>query len=81
VSGLTGSGLVLQNNGADNLAIASDGSFTFPTSLPTGTPYSVTVAAQPSTPVQVCTVVNGVGIVEGADVATVAVSCVDVPPI
>jgi hypothetical protein len=31
--------------------------------------------------VQVCTVVNGVGIVEGADVATVAVSCVDVPPI
>jgi hypothetical protein len=81
VSGLTGSGLVLQNNGADDLAIASDGSFTFPTSLPTGTPYNVTVATQPSTPVQVCSVVNGVGIVEGADVATVAVSCVDVPPI
>jgi hypothetical protein len=81
VSGMNGSGLVLQNNGADNLAIASNGSFTFPTSLPTGTPYNVTIATQPSAPVQVCSVANGVGIVNGADVASVAVSCVDVPPI
>lgn len=81
VSGLTGSGLVLQNNGTDDLAIAADGSFTFATSLPTGTPYNVAVATPPIAPVQVCTVVNGVGIVDGADVATVAVSCVDLPPI
>lgn len=81
VSGMTGSGLVLQNNGADNLAIASNGSFTFATSLPTGTPYGVSVAMQPSSPLQVCTVVNGVGVVNGADVATVVVNCVDVPPL
>jgi hypothetical protein len=81
VSGMTGSGLVLQNNGADDLAIASNGSFTFATSLPTGTPYNVTIATQPSNPVQVCSVVNGVGTVNGADVTTVVVSCLDVPPI
>jgi large repetitive protein len=81
VSGLNGSGLVLQNNGADNLAIASNGSFTFPKSLLTGTPYNVTVATQPTNPLQVCSVTNGAGTVNGADVTTVVVSCADVPPI
>ena len=33
VAGLAGSGLVLQNNGGDNLLIAADGPFTFPTAL------------------------------------------------
>ncbi|HEY7639362.1 MAG TPA: hypothetical protein VH814_06525 [Steroidobacteraceae bacterium] len=80
VSGLTGSGLVLQNNGADNLAIAANGSFVFPTSLLTGTPYNVTVAVQPTNPLQTCSVTNGAGTV-GGDVTTIAVSCVDVPPI
>jgi len=81
VSGLNGSGLVLQNNGTDSLPIASNGSFTFPASLLTGTGYNVTVLQQPANPLQTCTVTNGVGTVGGADVTTVAVSCVDVPPI
>jgi hypothetical protein len=81
VSGMTGSGLVLQNNFGDDLPIASNGTFTFATSLPTGSPYNVTVAVLPSLPVQVCSVVNGVGIVNGANVTTVEVSCIDVPPI
>jgi hypothetical protein len=74
VAGLSGSGLVLQNNGADNLAIASDGTFKFPTSLPNGTPYNVTVGSQPSQ--QLCLVSNSVGVVSGADVETVQVNCV-----
>ena len=81
VSGLNGTGLVLQNNGADDLPIASNGSFTFASSLLTGTGYNVTVAQQPSNPLQACTVTNGVGTVGGANVVTVAVSCVDLPPI
>jgi hypothetical protein len=81
VSGLNGSGLILQNNGTDDLAIASNGSFTFPTSLLTGTGYNVTVAQQPTNPVQTCAVVNGVGTVVSGDVTTIEVSCVDVPPI
>ena len=79
VSGLNGSGLVLQNNGADNLAIATNGPFVFPTSLPTGTPYNVTVATQPGGPTQICLVVNSIGFVDGANVTNVDVSCIDSP--
>jgi hypothetical protein len=32
-SGITATGLVLQNNGGDNLAVNADGSFVFPTAL------------------------------------------------
>jgi hypothetical protein len=79
VSGLNGPGLVLQNNGSDNLAIASNGPFKFPTSLPNGAPYNVIVVTQPNSPTQVCIAILGVGIVAGADVTTVDVSCVDAP--
>lgn len=79
VSGLNGSGLVLQNNGSDNLAIAANAPFKFPTSLPSGAPYNVIVVTQPNSPTQVCIANLGVGIVSGADVTTVEVSCVDAP--
>lgn len=79
VTGLTGTGLVLQNNGGDNLAIAASTSFTFPTSLPNGALYNVTVATQPSNPAQTCLVPNGIGAILGADVTTVEVNCVDDP--
>ncbi len=44
VTGLTASGLVLRNNGADDRAIASDGSFTFATAVASGNAYSLTIA-------------------------------------
>ena len=50
VSGLAGSGLVLQNNGGDDLAISADGSFTFATPLVDGSSYEVTVLTQPTQP-------------------------------
>lgn len=77
VSGLTGSGLVLQNNGGDNLAIAADGVFTFATSVGAGSPYNVTVLSQPNG--QTCSVANASGIVNGAAVANVQVNCVGYP--
>ena len=79
VSGLNGSGLVLQNNGADNLAIAANGPFKFPTSLPNGSAYSVVVSTQPNSPTQACLASNSAGIVNGADVTNVEVVCVDSP--
>lgn len=75
VSGITGSGLVLQNNGSVNLAVAAPGAFTFSTSLRSGAAYSVTVAMQPSSPPQNCVVTNGSGTVGNANVTNVAVSC------
>jgi hypothetical protein len=75
VSGLAGSGLVLRNNGADDLEIASNGSFTFATELASGSTFEVTVATQPNHPSQTCTVADGAGTVGGGNVRTVKVSC------
>ena len=80
VTGLQGSGLILQLNGGNDLAINDNGSFTFPGSLDNLADYTVTVAAQPGNPTQICTVANGTGTVEGPNVTNVAVSCVDDPP-
>ena len=76
VSGLAGSGLVLQNNGGDDLAISADGAFTFATALDDGSAYGVTVFTQPGAPSQTCAVSNGSGTLAGADVTDVAVTCV-----
>ena len=75
VSGLTGIGLVLQNNGGDNLAIGANGAFTFTTQLADGAAYAVTVKTQPNG--QSCTVTNGSGTLAGANVTNVAVSCTE----
>jgi len=74
VSGLTGSGLVLQNNDGDNLPIATDGSFTFVTTLDDGSDYSVTVLTQPGSP-ENCNISSGSGTLAGANVTNVVVSC------
>ena len=72
VSGLTGSGLVLQDNGGDSLTISSNGTFTFKT--PVSGAYSVTVQTQPTNPTQTCSVVNGAGTAT-ANVTNVQVTC------
>jgi 6-phosphogluconolactonase (cycloisomerase 2 family) len=75
VTGLNGAGLVLQNNGGDNLAINADGTFTFATSVAQGNAYNVTVATQPSSPQQTCVVSSGSGTAGDANVTSVAVAC------
>jgi hypothetical protein len=76
VAGLTGTGLVLQNSGGDNLSVAAAAtSFLFPVSVASGGNYAVTVLTQPST--QTCSVATGTGTVGGANVTTPAVTCVD----
>jgi hypothetical protein len=74
VSGLAGSGLVLQNNGGDNRSITANGSFTFATTLANGAAYNVTVFTQPAG--GSCSVTNGSGTVNAANVTNVSVTCV-----
>jgi N-acetylneuraminic acid mutarotase len=73
VSGLVSSGLVLQDNGADNLTISANGNFSFATALQSGGTYSVTILTQPSG--QTCSVRNGSGSVAAADVTNIAITC------
>ena len=73
VSGLTGTGLVLQDNGGDNLSVTQNGAFTFSTPLASGTAYVVTVLTQPSG--QTCAVSDGTGTTGSSSIATVVVTC------
>jgi hypothetical protein len=75
VTGLVGRGLVLQNSGGGDLPIASDGSFNFAATVPTGAAYNVTVLTQPSSPAQRCTVANGSGTVANGNVTGVTITC------
>lgn len=75
VSGLSGSGLVVQDNGGDNLAITTNGTAAFATAVASGTPYTVSVLTQPSNPVQSCVVGNGVGTAVAGQTAVVTVVC------
>lgn len=75
VSGLAGTGLVLEDNGADDLTVSTSGPFTFPTPVNTGSPYAVTVKTQPGNPSQTCAVTNASGTMGTAAVTNVAVSC------
>lgn len=77
VSGLPGSGLVLQLNGANDLPVSANGNFKFPRPLAKGSAYTVTVKSSPSSPIkQTCTVGKGSGNVSSAVVNDITVTCV-----
>ena len=74
ISNLTESGLVLQNNGADNLTVNSGAtSFQFATQVAYGGSYNVTVAQQPTG--LTCMVSNGSGVNVIADVENISITC------
>ena len=73
VRGVLRAGLVL-NNGYEDIPVAAGApTFAFPTPLPSGSTYRVTVKTSPSA--QVCAVSSGEGEVLDSAVANVAVSC------
>jgi hypothetical protein len=76
VTGLpTGTSVILQNNGKDNLTLTQNGRFTFNNTLDDGDDYNVTVLTQPGT--ATCTPTNNTGKInsKGDDVENVLVTC------
>jgi hypothetical protein len=74
IIGLSAAGLVLQNNGADNLTLAADATtFQFDSPVADGGGYAVTVFTQPTG--LTCSVSNGVGIHVHADISSIQVTC------
>jgi hypothetical protein len=74
VTGLTGAGLVLQDNNGDNLTLAAKAtSFTFATAVSSGGAYSVSILTQPAG--ESCKVTGGSG-TASANVTSVKVACV-----
>src|SRR5215469_3598033 len=80
VVGLTGTGLVLEDNGGDDLSVTKGGTFTFATKIASGGNYKVTIKTQPSSPTQNCSVTNATGTAL-ADVTNVQVTCGNIFPI
>ena len=78
VTGLTGT-LVISNNGVDELTINEDGGFTFATPLADGSAYQVTIVSQPSG--ELCSIANGSGTVNGANVSNVEISSQSTPDV
>ena len=74
VIGLAGTGLVLRNNGANDLPVNANGAAVFTTAIASGSNYNVTVVTQPNGPSQTCTVANATGTVT-ANVTNVTVNC------
>ncbi|HRG49117.1 MAG TPA: hypothetical protein PLG41_23120, partial [Leptospiraceae bacterium] len=73
ITGLTASGLVLQNNAGNDLTVASGAaSFTFSTAVASGTAYAITVKTQPTG--LICTVTSGTGSAT-ANVTSVSLTC------
>lgn len=72
VVGLVGSGLVLQNNGGDDLPVGG-ASFTFASPVASGSAYNVTIKTQPSG--QSCTVGGATGTIVTGDVSSVVINC------
>jgi 6-phosphogluconolactonase len=75
VSGLSGTGLQIQNNGGDTLSVTQNGSFTFATSISSGANYAISVSTSPFNPIQLCTLTNGAGTVGSADVTNATLDC------
>jgi 6-phosphogluconolactonase (cycloisomerase 2 family) len=79
VTGLKGSGLVLQLNGEHDLNVNTAAStFAFMEGVSSGATYTVAVFTQPTGPTQKCTVTNASGIVAGQEIADIQVICATV---
>jgi hypothetical protein len=76
VSGLVGGGLVL-SDGSESLAVSADGAFQFTKALSSGTQYAITVATQPSSPSQTCSITtrDPSGQVTTANITGIQVVC------
>jgi hypothetical protein len=77
VTGLVGSGLVLENNdgsAAHNLAVTATGISTFTDKVVSGSSYTVSVLTPPTTPTQTCEIASSTGTVGGTDI-TLLVTC------
>jgi hypothetical protein len=73
-----GDTVTLHDNGSDNLTLSANGTFTFPTALPDGHAYSVTVSRTSGGSIlteTIRTLMNGSGTISGANVTNVAVQC------
>ncbi|MFV2057871.1 MAG: Ig-like domain-containing protein [Thiohalomonadales bacterium] len=76
ITGLTGTGLIMQVNAGEKLDVAANGSaFSFPTAIASSSTYVVSVFSQPKNPTQKCTIANAGGTISNANISDISISC------
>ena len=80
VSGLSGSGLVLESSSGDSIQVSADGTVEFPTPFVINTGYSASITGNPGNPWQTCTFSDGSTSVSGStseqnDLHIASISC------
>lgn len=75
VNGLVRSGLVLQNNGGDDLIIDSDGAYQFSQPVPDHATYDISVLKTPKDLLHRCDINDASGQINGAPITGVEVNC------
>jgi 6-phosphogluconolactonase len=75
VTGLQGTGLVIQDASGKNFTINASGTFTLSDKVANDGAYSVTVQTQPTNPAQTCSVQNGSGTINKANITNIIISC------
>lgn len=79
LSGLdTGKSVTIRNNNTNELTITVNGTFNFSTKLTNNSTYSVTIQTQPTG--QNCSLINANGIINGANITSIGITCVILPP-
>jgi uncharacterized delta-60 repeat protein len=79
VTGLEGTGLVLEEVRTGSRLTPSNGAFAFGYEFSDAESYDVRIITQPTNPSQACSLTDGSGVIAAADVTNVVVSCVTPP--
>lgn len=75
VTGLQGSGLVVEEVTSATSATPANGVFAFGYAFSDGSAYEVRIRTHPTNPSQICSVANAQGTIAGADASDVLVTC------
>ncbi|WCL50069.1 hypothetical protein [Leptospira sp. GIMC2001] len=75
VSGLSGSGLVIQVNSSSDLNVREDGQYEFDRTFKANEAYNVSILTQPNDPIQECSVAGGNGVFGSGNVTSVLINC------
>ena len=78
VSGLEGTGLILQLNSGESISIVENGQFAFVNKISDGKNFLVIATSPPINPKQNCELTNQSGVLSGADILNIVVDCVTV---
>ncbi|GBF51957.1 concanavalin A-like lectin/glucanases family protein [Leptospira ryugenii] len=72
VLGMVPGGSVTVKNAGEEINVTADGNFTFPTKFRTGSTYNVSITSSAN---MTCTLTNGAGTFQAANISNVAINC------